>query len=103
MWPGSQWVVGFVICYVADVRNGEFTYMLYCTMYIHYTYTLHYTPLYTHCHNGNGILENSINFISYFQTSQDGRTNFLKVHAPEPVLERYADIINMQKPIKAKI
>ena len=36
-----------------------------------------------------------------FQTSQDGRTNFLKVHAPLQVLQRYADIINMQKPIKA--
>ena len=43
-----------------------------------------------------------ITLFSYFQTSQDGRTNFLKVHAPEPVLERYADIINMQKPIKAR-
>ena len=44
----------------------------------------------------------ALNVIWYFQTSQDGRTNFLKVHAPQPVLERYADIINMQKPIKAR-
>ena len=51
------------------------------------------------------LFENSFsmeNLISYFQTSQDGRTNFLKVHAPEPLLDRYAEIINMQKPIKAR-
>ena len=51
------------------------------------------------------LFENSFsmeNFISYFQTSQDGRTNFLKVHAPQPLLDRYAEIINMQKPIKAR-
>ena len=36
----------------------------------------------------------------YLQASQDNKTNFLKIHAPNIVLERYAEIISMQKPIK---
>ena len=40
---------------------------------------------------------------SYFQASQDHKTSFMKIHAPNIVLERYADIVNMQKPIKVTI
>ena len=39
-------------------------------------------------------------FILLLQASQDHKTNFMKIHAPNIVLERYAEIVNMQKPIK---
>ena len=46
---------------------------------------------------------NTFAFLTKFsslQTSQDRKTNFLKVHAPWDILARYADILNLQRPIK---
>jgi hypothetical protein len=35
-----------------------------------------------------------------FQNSADGKTNFLKISAPNDLLERYARILNLQIPTK---
>ncbi|XP_040579928.1 anoctamin-5 isoform X2 [Lepeophtheirus salmonis] len=35
-----------------------------------------------------------------FQRSADGKTNFLKIYATEEALQKYADIMNIQTPIK---
>ena len=38
----------------------------------------------------------------FVKNSQDKKTNFLKVHAPWEILARYADILNLQRPVKVE-
>ena len=43
-------------------------------------------------------------FCQFFQqSSADGKTNFLKISAPDDLLERYAKFLNLQIPTKVKM
>ena len=48
------------------------------------------------------MINNQVFELLLFQTSQDKKTNFLKVHAPWEILARYTDILNLRRPVKVK-
>ena len=62
----------------------------YCFYMYRYNFYNVYTPYYT----------TFINVLLYLQESQDGKTNFVKVHAPWDVLTRMAELMNLKMPIK---
>lgn len=41
-----------------------------------------------------------INVIYYYQESEDGKTYFIKIHAPWEVLATYADVLKIKAPFK---
>uniref|UniRef100_A0A669CX38 Anoctamin n=1 Tax=Oreochromis niloticus TaxID=8128 RepID=A0A669CX38_ORENI len=61
---------------------------------MHYT---HYSVIDISIHHKHGA---NITYCHYYQESEDGKTYFVKIHAPWEVLATYADVLKIKVPFK---
>lgn len=75
-------------------KTCHFSAMSFFFFFFFYT---HYTVIYISIHHKHSA---NITYCHYYQESEDGKTYFVKIHAPWEVLATYADVLKIKVPFK---